>query len=131
MTATKENPAVGLLLQAVALLQNTNGIPVVIDYEAITRQAVKAAREEMQRWRKDPRVLITQNEANQRYGKSVITSLVRTGYLQQYKFGFRESYDENGEKIVRSKGVIYYRTTDIEEAIENGNVLKGVRRVRV
>lgn len=127
----KTNAMTALLQQALALSQQSVGIPVLIDYEAITKAAVRAARDEAQRWRKDPRVMITQNEAHQTYGKYVITHLVKGGYLQQYKYGIREAYDRDGEKITVGRGVIYYKVVEIEEALEKGNVLKGMRRPRM
>ncbi|RHO67726.1 hypothetical protein DW083_17270 [Parabacteroides sp. AF48-14] len=124
------NPITPLLQQALSIAEKSAGIPVVVDYEAITRAAIKASREERERIASDPKVLLTQNEAHIRYGKSVITALVRRGYLQQYKFDLREAYDENGTLIKKAKGVVYYRIIEIEKAIEEGNVLKGTRRIR-
>lgn len=124
------NPITPLLQQALSLAEKSAGIPVVIDYEAITRAAIKVSREEREKIASDPKVLLTQNEARNRYGKSVITALVRRGYLQQYKFDLREAYDEEGNLIKKAKGVIYYRILEIERAIEEGNVLKGTRRIK-
>lgn len=124
------NPITSLLQQAMALSEKSAGIPVIVDYEAITKAAIKAAREEREKIAADPKVLLTQNEAHIRYGKSVITALVRRGYLQQYKFDLREAYDEDGSLIKKAKGVVYYRVVEIEKAIEDGNVLKGTRRIR-
>lgn len=131
MEATSNNPVATLLQQALSLTENSAGIPVIVDYEAITRAAIRAAREERERMASDPKVLLTQNEANIRYGKSVITALVRRGYLQQYKFDLREVYDEEGNLIKKAKGVIYYRIIEIEKALEDGNVLKGTRRIKL
>lgn len=124
------NPVAALLQQALSLAEKSAGIPVIVDYEAITRAAIKAAREERAKIAADPKVLITQNEAQIRYGKSVIIALVRRRYLQQYKFDLREAYDEEGNLIKKAKGVIYYRVIEIEKAIEEGNVLKGTRRIK-
>ena len=38
-----DNPLASLLRQALDLTENTTGIPVDIDYEAISRAAIKAA----------------------------------------------------------------------------------------
>lgn len=124
------NPVAALLQQALSLAEKSAGIPVIVDYEAITRAAIRAAREERAKIAADPKVLLTQNEAHIRYGKSVITALVRRGYLQQYKFDLREAYDEEGNLITKAKGVIYYRVIEIENALEDGNVLKGTRRIK-
>lgn len=74
------------------------------------------------------RVLFTQKEAQDTYGKSVINALVKRGFLQQYKFDTREAVDREGNPIIKAKGVIYYRIAEIEKAIEDGNILKGTRR---
>lgn len=124
------NPVAALLQQALSLAEKSAGIPVIVDYEAITRAAIRAAREERAKIAADPKVLLTQNEAHIRYGKSVIIALVRRGYLQQYKFDLREAYDEEGNLITKAKGVIYYRVIEIENALEDGNVLKGTRRIK-
>lgn len=127
---SNKNPVTALLLQALSLSENSMGVPVIVDYEAITRAAIKVAREEREKIAADPKILLTQNEAHIRYGKSVITALVRRGYLQQYKFDLREAYDEEGDLVKRAKGVVYYRIIEIEKAIEDGNVLKGTRRIK-
>lgn len=124
------NPVASLLLQALSLAESSTGFPVVVDYEAITRATLKAAREEREKAAADPRVLVTQNDAHAKYGKSVITALVRRGYLQQYKFDIREVYDEDGDLIKKAKGVVYYRRIEIEKAVEEGNVLKGTKRLK-
>lgn len=130
MEPNNNNPVAALLQQALSLSEKSVGIPVIVDYEAITRAAIRAAREERERIASDPKVLVTQNEAHIRYGKSVIIALVRRGYLQQYKFDLREAYDEKGNLIKKAKGVIYYKVVEIEKALEDGNVLKGTRRIK-
>lgn len=126
---SNNNPVAVLIRQALSLAENSVGIPVIVDYDAITRAAVKTAREEKERLAADPRVLLTQNEAVLRYGKSVISALVKRGKLQQYKFDTREARDKDGGVVVKAKGVIYYRVVEIEQAVEEGNVYKGTRRV--
>lgn len=130
MEPNNNNPVAALLQQALSLSEKSVGIPVIVDYEAITRAAIRAAREERERIASDPKVLVTQNEAHIRYGKSVIIALVRRGYLQQYKFDLREAYDEKGNLIKKAKGVIYYKVVEIEKALEDGNILKGTRRIK-
>ena len=121
-----DNPLASLLRQALDLTENTTGIPVDIDYEAISRAAIKAAREERDRIFSDPKVLVTQNEAHNIYGKSV-----RRGKLQPYKFDMTEAYDKSGDLVKRAKGVVYYRVAEIDNAIEEANVLKGIRRIGI
>lgn len=128
MEQNNNNPVVALLQQALSLLEKSAGIPVIVDYDAITKAAIKAVREERKRIAADPKVLLTQNEAHIRYGKSVIKALVKRGKLEQYKFDLREVYDEEGNLIKKAKGVIYYKVVEIEKALEDGNVLKGTRR---
>lgn len=99
----------------------------VIDYDAIVAAAKKALKEEQLKMKSDPRVLMTQNEAKNAYGKSVIYALVKRGILQKYKFDTREVIDKDGEPIKKAKGVIYYRVSEIEKGIEDGNVLAGTR----
>ena len=62
----------------------------VIDYDAIVAAAKKALKEEQLKMKSDPRVLVTQNEAKNIYGKEVIPRLVKRGFLQKYKFDTRE-----------------------------------------
>lgn len=125
---TVPNPISALLDQAKGLADNMQQLQVTIDYDAITRAAIKAVREERKRLQEDPRIVITQSEAHKRYGKGTIAPLMRRGYLQPYKFGFKEAYDEEGNKVTKTKGVIHFRVVDIEKAIEEGNVLKGTAR---
>lgn len=126
MEATQSNPAMALLQQAMELISPKMSIPVVIDYDAITKAAVRTVAEEREKIYN--RVLFTQKEAQDTYGKSVINALVKRGFLQQYKFDTREAVDREGNPIIKAKGVIYYRIAEIEKAIEDGNILKGTRR---
>lgn len=130
MEPNNNNPVSALLQQALSLTERSPVFQVIVDYDAITRAAIKVAREEREKIAADPKVLVTQNEAHIRYGKSVIIALVRRGYLQQYKFDLREAYDEEGNLIKKAKGVVYYRVIEIEKALEDGNVLKGTRRIK-
>lgn len=129
-TASQNNPIASLLQQALSLTENTVGVPVIIDYEAIARAAIQVFLEREEKRLQNPRLVITQNEAHNLYGKNVIPALVRRNHLQQYKFDMREVYGLDGEVIRKAKGVIYYRVIDIERAIEKGNVLKGIREIR-
>ena len=123
MEATQSNPAMALLQQAMELISPKMSIPVVIDYDAITKAAVRTVAEVMKKIYN--RVLFTQKEAQDTYGKSVINALVKRGFLQQYKFDTREAVDREGNPIIKAKVVIYYRIAEIEKAIEDGNILKG------
>lgn len=125
----KLNPVASLLEQALGLVSSNMNIPVVIDYNAIVKAAVKTVDEE--RRRIYPRVLLTQKEASDTYGQSVIKALVKGGYLQQYKFGIRDTVDREGNPVKKARGVIYYRMEEIEQSIEEGNVLKGTRRSKI
>ena len=130
METSTENPVAALLQQALELSKRSAGIPVIIDYDAITRAAIEEYRKERERFAQNPRVFITQHEAHQRYGKSVITALVRRGKLQQYRFGTQDGYDEEGNLIKKKQGVVNYRVIEIERAVEDGNLLKGTKQLR-
>lgn len=127
MTTANNNPVSALLQQALSLSEKSAGIPVIVDYDAISKAVIKAFRNEREKIASDPKVLVTQNEAHNRYGKSVIAALVRRGYLQKYKFDMSENYDDDGNLIKKAKGVVYYRVIDIEKGIEEANVLKGTK----
>ena len=45
----RANPVATLLEQALTLAQHSAGIPVIVDYDAITRAAIKVAREEREK----------------------------------------------------------------------------------
>lgn len=154
METVQVNPVASLLQQALEMTSKNMSIPVVIDYKAITKAVVQVIDEE--RRKIQDKILVTQSEAigligksvvkslvdrnilkpynfntNEtviKEGKSAIKSLVKRGILQQYRFDTREAVDRKGNPIVKAKGVIYYRMAEIEEAIENGNILKGTRR---
>lgn len=128
---TSNNPLAAMLDQARELAEKLPQLSIIIDYDAIARAAIKVFREEQKKRQDDPRILMIQSDAHKRYGRSVITALMRRGYLQPYKFDLREAYDEEGNVITKAKGVVYYRVVEIEKAIEEGNVLKGTRRTRL
>lgn len=148
------NPVATLLQQALGLMSNNVSIPIVIDYEAITKAAIRAVKEE--KMKIQDKILVTQNEAigligksvvkslvdrkillpydfdkektENREGKLAVKSLVNCGALQQYKFDTRDALDREGNPVKKAKGVVYYRLSEIERAIEDGNILKGTRR---
>ncbi len=127
MGGERINPVQALLSQAIALA-DPDLLRPKIDYEELAKAAIKAVREEEKRMRSNPKVLLTQDKANKIYGQNVIRSLFKRGLIEPYKFDFRDTVDEEGNLIKKTKGVIYYRVSDIESAIEEGNVLKGTRR---
>lgn len=127
------NPMLPLLEQMKAIAERQEGIPIVVnvDYDCIAQAVIKAYREEQERKAKDPKVLIKQAEAYKRYGRRVVVSLVRRGKLQKYQFDLREEEDEEGNIEKSAAGNVYYRVAEIERAIEEGNVLKGTRRIQI
>lgn len=125
------NPLVAMLDQVRELAENLPQLSVNIDYEAITKAAIKAFRDEQKKFQEDPRILMIQSDAHKKYGKAVIAMLCKRGLLQPYRFDLREVCDEDGNLITKAKGVVYYRAVDIEKAIEEGNVLKGTRQLRM
>ena len=56
MEQNNNNPVVALLQQALSLLEKSAGIPVIVDYDAITKAAIKAVREERKRIAADPKL---------------------------------------------------------------------------
>lgn len=60
MEATQSNPAMALLQQAMELISPKMSIPVVIDYDAITKAAVRTVAEERKKIYN--RVLFTQRK---------------------------------------------------------------------
>lgn len=99
-----------------------------IEYETITKIAIKTVKEEMAQMRKNTKVLITQFQAGKDYGSSVIRALIKRGLIQEYKFDYRDVVGIDGEPVKKTKGVKYFRVAEIEDAIEKGNVLNGTRR---
>lgn len=128
---TINSPLATILDQAKELAENLPQLSVNIDYEAITKAAIKAFRDEQKKFQNDPRILMIQSDAHKKYGKAVIAMLRRRGLLQPYRFDLREVCDEDGNVITKAKGVVYYRIIEIEQAIEQGNILKGTRRTRL
>ena len=50
---------------------------------------------------------------------------------QKDRFDLVEKYDEEGNVVKYPKGYVYYRPAEIEAAIEENNLLKGVKNVEV
>lgn len=78
----------------------------------------------------DKSIVLSKAEAEKQFSADIITSLVKRGLLQDYQFGVDETEDEDGNLIKKPKGRIYYRRIDILEAMEKGNVLKGLAELR-
>lgn len=128
---TVNNPLASILEQAQELAANIPQFTVNIDYDALAKAAIKVFRDEQKKFQDNPRILLIQSEAHKMYHRTVIQALTRRGFLQPYKFDFQEYYDIDGNLITKAKGVVYYRAVDIEKAIEEGNVLKGTRQLRM
>ena len=87
--------------------------------------AIKAYKEE--RKKINEKCVITQFEAQNRYGRSVISLLLERGLLERMAFGTRECVDSEGNPLTKRKGNIYYRVSDIEDAMDKANLYKGTR----
>ena len=87
--------------------------------------AIKAYKEE--RKKINEKCVITQFEAQNRYGRSVISLLLERGFLERMAFGTRDCVDSEGNTITKRKGNIYYRVRDIEDALDKANLYKGTK----
>ena len=87
--------------------------------------AIKAYKEE--RKKINEKCVITQFETQNRYGRSVISLLLERGLLERMAFGTRECVDSEGNPLTKRKGNIYYRVSDIEDAMDKANLYKGTR----
>ena len=94
-----------------------------IDLQAVVVLVMETM--ERQRQRMNQKILVTQNEACGLYGTSVIRTLKKRGLITPCKFDTKEFTGRTGEKVTKGKGVIYYRLSDIDKAVEDGNILKG------
>ena len=87
------------------------------------REAIRCYRQELERT--DGKRLLTKKQADDTYGRSVIDALVRRGYLKPRKFDMTE-VTEDGETYMKPKGNVYYKLTEIEAALDAGNLLQGI-----
>ena len=87
--------------------------------------AIRTYREEQKRI--NERCVITQFEAQNRYGKSVIKLLLERGLLERMAFGPRDCVDSEGNTFTKRKGNIYYRVRDIEDALDKANLYRGTK----
>ena len=67
---------------------------------------------------KNKKILICQSDAEERLGSGVLKNLLKRKLVFPYQFG------EEGQPIKKAKGYIYYKLSDLVEAIEKGNILK-------
>lgn len=91
---------------------------------------LKLAINEYKAWMSNKSIVLTKSQAEEEFTPDIITNLVRRGLLQDYQFGIEEVKDEDGCLIKKPKGRIYYRRIDILEAMEKGNLLKGMAELR-
>lgn len=126
MNTGEKESAQEMIAKAISMLvtQNKNDL---IDYDKIAEASIKAVKKEQEKMRKNPKVLMPQFEAFKVYGQQVIRALLKRGFLEKYKFDYRKEIGTDGEPITKTKGVIYYRVSEIEEGIEKANVLRGTR----
>lgn len=75
-------------------------------------------------------IVLSKSQAEEEFTPDIIGNLVKRGLLQDYQFGIEEVTDEDGNLIKRPKGRIYYRRIDILEAMEKGNLPKGMAELR-
>ena len=72
---------------------------------------------------KNKKILICQSDAEERLGSGVLKNLLKRKLVFPYQFGVEEVVDEEGQPIKKAKGYIYYKLSDLVEAIEKGNNL--------
>ena len=111
-----------------ALRQLIQGMMRPIDTAEIARvaarEAIRCYRQEIEK--ADGKRLITKKQADDLYGRNVIEALVRRGHLKPRRFDEAKVTAEDGEVYMRPKGNVYFKMAEIEQAIEVGNLLKGV-----
>lgn len=77
---------------------------------------------------KNKKILICQSDAEERLGSGVLKKLLKRKLVFPYQFGVEEVVDEEGQPIKKAKGYIYYKLSDLVEAIEKGNILKCLQK---
>ena len=87
------------------------------------REAIRCYRQELERT--DGKRLLTKKQADDIYGRSVIDALVKRGFLRPRKFDMTE-VTEDGETYMKPKGNVYFKLTEIEAALDAGNLLQGI-----
>ena len=68
------------------------------------------------------------SDAEDRFGSGVLRNLEKRKLVFPYQFGIEEVVDEEGEPVKKAKGYIYYKLSDLVEAIEKGNILKCLQK---
>ena len=111
-----------------ALRQLIQGMMRPIDTAEIARvaarEAIRCYRQEIEKT--DGKRLLTRKQADDLYGRNVIEALVRRGHLKPMRFDEARVIDEDGEVYMKPKGNVYFKLIEIEQAIEAGNLLRGV-----
>ena len=74
---------------------------------------------------KNKKILICKSDAEDRFGSGVLKNLEKRKLIYPYQFG------EEGEPIKKAKGYIYYKLSDLIEAIEKGNILKCLQKIQM
>ena len=80
---------------------------------------------------KNKKILICKSNAEDRFGSGVLKNLEKRKLIYPYQFGIEEVVDEEGEPIKKAKGYIYYKLSDLIEAIEKGNILKCLQKIQM
>lgn len=81
--------------------------------------------------KKNPSILIVKSEAEERAGgRMVLKALEKRGFIFPYQFGVEEMIDEDGEPIKKAQGRIYYKLSELCDALEKGNLLKDIRKFK-
>lgn len=104
----------------------------IVEYalKLATEISSKVSINEYKAWIEDKRIVLTKSEAGKEFSVEIISTLVKRGLLQDYQFGITEVMDEDGNLIKKPKGRVYFRRIDILEAMEKGNLLKGLAKLR-
>lgn len=76
---------------------------------------------------RNKKILICKSDAEERFGSGVLRSLEKRKLVFPYQFGVEEVVDESGEPVKKAKGYVYYKLSELTEAIEKGNVLRCIR----
>ena len=94
------------------------------------RMGIEAYKQEEKARKANPRILVVKSKAEKMVGgRMVLKSLEKRGFIFPYQFGVEEMIDEDGEPFKRAQGRIYYKLSELCDALEDGNLLKDLRRV--
>lgn len=104
---------------------------IEIGIEKGIKLGIEAYKNEAKAKEKDPRILIVKSDAEKRAGgRMVLSSLEKRGFISPYQFGIEEMIDMDGDIVKESQGRIYYKLSELVKALEDGNILKGIRKKR-